>query len=86
MLGRLIARLTRNADYRSVFGTRVGKRVLADIYRQGHSNVNAGDRDATFVNIGRHELALHILACQGKDARDGHTMMQEEEAYDGTET
>jgi len=60
-LGRLRARA---ADYRTVFGTPAGQRVLADILNR---NLVAGDpfvpgdRDQTIHNLGRQRAALGIV-------------------------
>lgn len=62
MLDRILALRKRRADYRAVFETPQGRRVLADLRRfcLYDATVEGHTADRTHVNIGQRNVFLHI--------------------------
>lgn len=57
-------RLARVIDYKKVFGSVAGKRVLWDIMQEGHMlapTPHPEDQHAMFINEGKRNLVLYIL-------------------------
>lgn len=78
--------LGRNADYRAVFGTEAGKRVLADIYNHagvGRDNMPPGSTESDLVHReGMRRLALHISSILHHDDDDLLRIALSEKPYE----
>ena len=61
-LRRMQRKVLLARDYRQVFATPEGQRVLADILRAGGVTqpVYSTDTNSNFVNVGQHRLAMYI--------------------------
>lgn len=74
----------RRSDYRTVFGTGEGKRVLRDILHLGgvNSNLNTGDAHDTAVNVGAHRLAVTIASMLNMSDREMLELAEEPTDHD----
>lgn len=65
--------LRRRRDYRAVFKTNAGRRVLADIFaacRMGEEVGVPGDDGASRENVGRQAVGWHIAGMLEQSPRD----------------
>jgi hypothetical protein len=84
LAARTRAALTRKSDYRQVFGTPAGCRVLADLYRACGMNKQMhvpGDPFATTFNVGGHRVGQHIQGLLGETNEHVIKRMEEGAAY-----
>jgi hypothetical protein len=83
-LAAIAQALTRKADYRLVFGTPAGRRVLADLYRECGMNAQLhvpGDPFSTAFNTGKHRIGQRIAGLLGEPDDKVRKRLAEEEPY-----
>jgi hypothetical protein len=72
--------VARTRDYKTVFSTDAGKRVLHDMmqaHRVLSSTFVKGDPDSTILHEGERNVVLRILAILKTSPEDMHRMLEE---------